>query len=752
MHPRTPLALAVALAFAASASAQAPAAAAPGGPQPPALGYTNVHPNDVLPAGLPLQFTLAAPMQPAQGNLTLLVNGNDVGSFLQTGDAQSFVLQPADFPLPAGPLQLELVFEPAGGGAPVTLLFARLLVQAPGDLPDHQPDPGVPPDATALAGAGTNGQPQDGQVGSAPVTPSGFVPKATLTGSSLWGARTVNGAQSDSVARELALQLGLRYDAPDVDGRRIALGANFVGDSRSEKDVRYSQAGTAAEKLDVNDYLLEFQTVTARLSLGHTSIAGNPLLGQAFSNRGISGAYRFNPFLDVALASQSASALVGGHDLTGLTNPEQRVTAATVGWEVLPDTPGALRVEATGMSGELVLHAGSAPPGASAGSSSERSHGGGLRVAWAPVNTIYQFEAAYAQSTDIQRDAFGNDQAAAGRQAYFVDGSAKVLDLPATPQRGPRRLVLHLRHEFADTGFRSIAGGMTGDVQRTLVGTDGQVGALQGQWNHSFARNNVDRNPGLPVLETSSDLLNLSLPLAQLLEPPLPPRPSPDQAPAPNALAVATPPGSWWPTLQFGLQRNRQSPLSLPQAVLPSLVPAAATATTTLNAQWSRGTWSWSAGLTAGSVDNRQPGAENQDQRSRGGQLQLQWNPLPTVNATLGLRRARTLATDTGIAQLQNGADLGLNWQFDAGWTLFAQYGRNGNWDSVASQQSRGSNWQLQLGRTFNVPLAPAHVVPVQLSVRWQQQDDWSLSNLNGLLSQNGQRARWAGLVLSATL
>lgn len=72
----------------------------------------------MIASTLPLEFTLASPLSSSQGQLTLLVNGNDLGSFLQTSDAIHFVLEPAQFSLPLGPLEIELVFEPAGGGEP----------------------------------------------------------------------------------------------------------------------------------------------------------------------------------------------------------------------------------------------------------------------------------------------------------------------------------------------------------------------------------------------------------------------------------------------------------------------------------------------------------------------------------------------------------------------------------------------------------------------------------------------------------
>ncbi|MBC7380105.1 MAG: hypothetical protein H7346_22070 [Burkholderiaceae bacterium] len=776
MHKPAPLALAVALAFAATAQAQGPAPAArPGVPASgaPVLSYSNVQPNASIASTLPLEFTLASPLQASRGQLTLLVNGNDVGSFLQTSDAVHFVLEPGQFPLPAGPLEFELVFEPANGGEPTVLLKAQATLQTQGEVPRGQVDPGIPPDATALIGVsgvsgvgGSEGQPEGGQVGSASTSP-GLVPKAAVQAGVTSTSRNLNGVKTSAVTRELALQLGLRYES-ESDGRRLAIGSNFIGNSQQAKAVRFGTDGAAASKIDLNDYLVEFQTATARLSIGNTSVAGNPLLGQSFDNRGISGAYRWNSGFDVAFTSQYATALVGAQPLFGFSEFERRMSAVTLGWEAMPEQPGVLRVEATALTGAVersrinVSGPGAAPapvaPGSGASRAPESSHGLGLRVLWAPVNSIYKVEAAYAKSTSAQPNPLGGELVQRGRAAYFVDGSARVIDGPADGGAATRRLVLRLRHESADTGFRSIAGGMGGDVQRTLLGAEGAWGVFTGQLNHTIGRNNVSRIQGLPVLETVSDTFNLGVPLSRLMADPAPaPQPQPQNesqdASSASALALqpAPPSGSWWPTLQLGVQHSKQRAVSIPATLTPALVPAAATTNATLNAQWTRNAWTWSGGFTYGLQDNQQPGSENQDQRTRGVQAQVQWQATPTLAANVGVRRSRATAADTGISQIQTGVDLGASWQLDPGWTFNAQYSTNADRDSIYSQQNRGRNFQFQAGKIWNVPMGPGKLVPLQLSLRLQQQVDRNNSSFGGATTQNDQRSRTASIIVSAT-
>ena len=644
--------------------------------------------------------------------------------------------------------------------APVTL-------QSQGELQGERVNPGIPPSQTSLVGSnGNEGQPEGGQVGSA-APGSGFVPKVQIQAGVTSTSRNANGVDTNIVTRELALQLGLRYES-ESDGRRLAIGSNFLGNSQQAKAVRFGTAGSSAQKIDLNDYLVEFQTANARLSIGNTSVAGNPLLGQSFDNRGITGTYRWNSGFDVAFTSQYATALVGASPLFGFSEFERRVSAVTVGWEAVPDQPGVLRIETTGLSGGIERSrinvigpdTGTAPvaPGAGSGRSPESSHGLGVRVLWAPVNSIYKTEAAYAKSTSAQPNPLGGELVERGRTAYFVDSIAKVIDQPADGGASTRRLQLRLRHEFADTGFRSVAGGMAGDVKRTLLGAEGVYGVFTGQFNHTIGRNNVNRIQGLPVLETVSNTFNIGVPLSRLMADPAPeaqpqPQSQSQDVSSANALALQPPPpsGSWWPTLQLGVQHNKQRAVLIPASLSAALVPAAASINATLNAQWSRNAWTWSGGFTYGVKDNQQPGSENQDQRSRGFQAQVQWQATPTLSSNVGVRRSRATATDTGISQIQTGADLGLSWQLDPGWTVNAQYGTNSNYDTVYSQQNRGHNWQLQAGKIWKVQIGPGKLVPLQLSARLQEQVDRNNSVFGVTAMQNDQRSRTLSLLLSAT-
>lgn len=697
-----------------------PATSAPGTPMALALASNSLS-GMPLQAGQGIEFVLTAPLAQAQGRLVFMLNGNDLGSFLQTVDGIHYTLQASDFPLPAGTSTAELLIEPAGGGEPIALWSASIEVA---DQPGG--GEGILPDNGGDAPGG--GEIADGPVSNAPS--SGLKTKLTPRVSVTSTRRDVDGVVTSSTSREIALQAGAQYERNYEDGSRLALAANLLGSSVQARAVRFAQAGPQAAKFDLNDYLLEYQTDALRLSLGHVSVAGHPLLGAAFANRGVSGSYRLAGGLDVALTSQHATSIVGAPNLLGLRQIDQRVHALTLGWDLNPGQPGALRLEATGMSGELSRPV--ATPGTGALPESEKSSGVGLRVVWAPVDSIYRVESAYAVSTSTRPDGFGGEQVARGRKAWFADGSARVIDSGADGGVPDRKLTLRLRHEYADLGFRSVAGGATADVRRTLVSAEGLLYGVQGQWARTYSNGNVRRSPNLPVLHTRSDVVSAALPLATWLDP----------------TAVG---GSWWPTLQGGLQYNVQRPSDLPAWMTPDLVPASASRNETLNAQWTQGPVSWSVGLTRGLQDNRQPGQDMLDQKSRGAQAQLQWQVLPSLMASAGWRRARATQLDTGIAQIQNGGDLGLAWTPEGGWVVNATLNRTGSFDSANTQRAKGLNRQLQVSRSLPMSWGPNQVVPLQLSLAWQSQGDNNASTLLGSTVQNTQRVRSLTISLSAT-
>ncbi len=553
-HRLLPLAAALWLAGLSQAQTVDAAAAGAAAPHPapyPALSGSNLT-GQPLVAGQGVEFILSAPLAPAAGKLVFMLNGNDLGSFLRTSDGVHFTLQAADFPLPAGTSTAELLIEPAGGGEPLPLLSASIEVE---DQPDS--GEGLLPD-----NSGATDEPAEAPVDNSPS--SGFTSKLSPRASATSTRRDVNGVSSTQAGREFGLQAGAQ-DESNGNGSRLALAANLLGSSVQSRAVRFAQAGAQAVKFDLNDYLLEYQSGDLRLSLGHVSVAGHPLLGAAFANRGVSGSYRLQHGFDVALTSQHATSIAGAPNLWGLRDTDQRVHALTLGWEALPDQPGALRLEATGMSGELSRAVATAGTGALP--ETEKSSGTGLRVQWAPPDSLYRVEGAWAMSTSVRPDGFGGEQVARGRKAWFADGSARVIDSGASGGVPDRKLTLRLRHEQADLDFRSVAGGASADVKRTLVGAEGVFHGVQTQWARTFSQNNVQRRTDLPVLHTRADVVSAALPLAPWL----------DATDSPPGAPVR---GSWWPTLQAGWQRNVQRAGSLPAATPRSTHCGAVTAST----------------------------------------------------------------------------------------------------------------------------------------------------------------------------
>ena len=85
--------------------------------------------------------------------------------------------------------------------------------------------------------------------------------------------------------------------------------ASASGFSNRQDTLRYSELQEDSPKLDLNDYLIEAESPTTLVSLGHFGYGNNPLLISNVNNRGTRARYRLNERLDLASALCTVPAL-----------------------------------------------------------------------------------------------------------------------------------------------------------------------------------------------------------------------------------------------------------------------------------------------------------------------------------------------------------------------------------------------------------------------------------------------------------
>jgi hypothetical protein len=120
--------------------------------------------------------------------------------------------------------------------------------------------------------------------------------------------------------------------------------ANAVGVTYRNEAVRFAQEGTEAPRLDLSDYQLGVQNGSFGLSLGNGVWGTHRHLLSAFRSRGLGGSAKLGGVADLSLALVNGSDVVGFSNLAGVGNSSHRLVAATLGLELVPARPCALRV------------------------------------------------------------------------------------------------------------------------------------------------------------------------------------------------------------------------------------------------------------------------------------------------------------------------------------------------------------------------------------------------------------------------
>jgi hypothetical protein len=328
---------------------------------------------------------------------------------------------------------------------------------------------------------------------------------------------------------------------------------------------------------------------------------------------------------DVSLAAMNGTSIVGWDNILGLARNEHRIAAGTLGLELRPARPGALRLELTGLDGSVLPESGF---GEGAITDREENDGWSLRVLAAAGDRL-RLDAAWAESAfDNPLDPFlarGADLVPVERETK----TARYLDLAWTLLRRQREdgrvleLAVDAHHRRAEPLYRSVAAFVQADVEET----GGQLrllwGGLSALLSHGESRDNLDDLPSVLTTDTRRTAWSLQLPLVDLLR--------------------RGEPSPWMPLVALSGDRTHQEGEGVPVdgGFSASHVPDQVSLSHQASLQWTGGRWNLALTGTASEQDNRQPGREAADFDHTGVGVALFTSPLARLDLGLDLRRER---------------------------------------------------------------------------------------------------------------
>ncbi len=276
---------------------------------------------------------------------------------------------------------------------------------------------------------------------------------------------------------------------------------DFAGSSFKQEALRFGTLGEEAPNVDLASYILNFQVGKAKFAFGHTSFGNNRHLVNSFSARGLSVNIPITERFDITGGVLNGTSIVGFGNFLGLRNLDHQVQGATLGIEIFPKRPSALRLEVTGFNAYIQPLS-----GVSEGriNDAEQSRGGGLRLVTQDKTARFKLEFGFTLSrfqnpADTSLDPDGNAVpiAAVSRTAHYLDASYQILkDVKLTKTKSVN-LNFAFRHEFVEPLFKSLGASASADKTAQDYALDGTIGDIALQFGHTRFNDNLSNVPSI---------------------------------------------------------------------------------------------------------------------------------------------------------------------------------------------------------------------------------------------------------------
>jgi hypothetical protein len=499
----------------------------------------------------------------------------------------------------------------------------------------------------------------------------------------------------------------------------ISTDVAVVGATRQEEALRFRDEGEDAPRIDLSSYRIDAGGAALSPPVGHVTGGGQRHLVNNFAARGATLSARPASRLDVTVSAQNGSNEVGWSNLAGLNDGDHRLISGSLGLEALP-TPGALRIEVTGMRGAVEPRAGF---NQGVVNDSERSHGFGVRLTAAGFDRRLRLDAGYATSTFDNPDdpLLGQgfavvevDEDEAG--ARYLEASFDALrDLPLGGGR-TARLTLGVRHERVDPLYRSLGAFAQADRQNNAIDVRAELAGVSLQANYGETRNNLADIASILTQFTERSRLDVGLPLAQVLD-------------------RRTP---WLPSLRLRFDRTDQFGEGLPEngGFSPSHVPNQVSLDRTASVDWRFSKVSLGVNWNRSEQDNQQEGREDADLNVTRRGLSLQLTPLRRVRLSVDLvnERSENLERDETDETLRWGGQ--LSWQLLERSSLSVRVSDTATEDDLATR--RRTNRQFNAQWSSGIPLLD--LLEGQYFVRYNRNESTAV---DAVFDQDDAREAW---------
>lgn len=542
------------------------------------------------------------------------------------------------------------------------------------------------------------------------------------------------GSSSSASPDAASLNLFIGGDAQRA-AWRLSGSTQMLGVSEQANALRFAQRGAAAPRFDLSEYTLRLDRVgqpLGFLALGHVAYNQHRHLIPSFNSRGAMLGVPLGTSGSAILTTMNGTSVVGWNNLTGLDDSDHRITATTIGFDLVPTRPGALRVDADYLNGSVLPQS---PFNRGNIADRQTSRAWGFRLAAATESGRLQFATGFARSAfdnpldpllaqgapivDVEREE---------RNAQYADLRWTLLQGKTFGNQRVANLGLSLSHERIDPQYATVAATLQADVLRNTAQLSGSVGPLQLQMGYTRLEDNLDDIPTILTTQTRRTDGMLALPLGELFQG--------------KRLS------GWLPIATWNLNHVHQFGEGVPpdSGFNASHVPDQVSDRNAFALDW-RGA-SWTIGLRHDRAlqDNRQPGRERADFATRVHAISTSFTPHPRLQLSLDWSRERNASAETGSVTRTRNTGIGLRFAATEKLQLTASGGLTRGTDQPRTNSSETTFLDASLTYQFEWTNGAGRGVGGQAFVRYADRAQLARDTLFGFDVDNRTRSVVAGI------
>lgn len=514
------------------------------------------------------------------------------------------------------------------------------------------------------------------------------------------------------------------------------VGASFAGQA-----LRFGELGNDAPQIDLSNYLMQFQLRKAQVSMGHVSFGSNRFLMDSFASRGVTVAVPINKRFDVAVAALNGTSIVGWNNFIGLDRRKHQVVSGTLGYEMLPERPGGLRIEVNVLHGSLLpisnFNQGNI-------TDAEQSKGYGVRVKASNKSERLRADIGFARSRfnnprdpSLEQGINIAPARANTSNAHYVEASYDVLRDFALTKNRKANLTLGYRHERVAPLFRSVAVTTQANRLQHQYEVNGNLGDVTVSFTNFNFNDNLDNLASILKSFTRRSDLIVGVPLTTLWG---------------DASKLKT----WLPRVSYSYDRTHQFAPVLPTNAdfrLPQL-PNQISTNQTLSTEWQKDKWRVGYRYNDTLQDNH---ADNNIATLRNGvhSFTLGLTPTKALDVNVELSREKLQSRDTNANKDKERNDRTLRFTSLITWrmtkdsvftlTLSDMLSRSLG-DLSLTNNGRNIGYDAQWSHSFGWGKSEPHKVQGQFFMRYANQYSRAFDVLFGLNNRTRSRTMTAGL------